>query len=612
MKKYIAMAAAALACVSCDDFLDSENYTEANTGNYPASASDLNKEIAALYGVMNQFSTDPLQTPWFVYAIMSDDCNGAGGTGDVECTAIGHLMTNKDDLFDNAWHNTYVGIARANAILATDPSVMSSIEEKTRNQLIGEAYFMRGLFYMWGSQFWGDIPGYWSAAAPETCPQVDAETVTWPHIIADFQSAYNLMSYDATAQGDGHATKVAAAGYLARAYMYYEGFYEKAGELATANPAALSLPSQEGASSTISKQDVIDALNDAIANGNNALVDEFQCLWQYTNKYTAPDYSYLTEAGVAGTWAGNGNVESVFQVQYGNMASWNGTIAMGFTNMTSLYASLRCGNDVSGSLENGNASTFPYAQGWGQAVFNSNLYDEWNASDPRRDATICDVEKEFGEGVFAYVTDASEETGYYNKKLVAVTTKETSGNDHTAGPYIWWDIEREAVGAECSNGNSMQGSHYADIVLMRFADILLMQSELTGDATNMNKVRARVGLDAVAYTWANIKTERRYEFAGEGLRFNDLRRWSGRNGGESCEAAVALEKQNGTKVNYCGNWTTMHHAASSWKQRYAETDGFIMIPPSQINIVADANVLKQNAGWETTVSDSRLSASPVY
>ena len=96
MKKiYLLAIAAGFTLSSCEDFLDSENYTEANTGNFPAVAKDLNKELAALYGVMNQFSTDPLQSPWFVNYIMSDDANGAGGTGDVECHAIGHLMVNK-------------------------------------------------------------------------------------------------------------------------------------------------------------------------------------------------------------------------------------------------------------------------------------------------------------------------------------------------------------------------------------------------------------------------------------------------------------------------------------------------------------------------------------
>ena len=151
MKKIFLLAiAAGFTLSSCEDFLDSENYTEANTGNFPAVAKDLNKEVAALYGVMNQFSTDPLQSPWFVNYIMSDDANGAGGTGDVECHAIGHLMVNKESIFDNAWHNTYVGIARASAIIYSVDAFDWTGNESTRNQLLGEAYFMRGLFRFFG------------------------------------------------------------------------------------------------------------------------------------------------------------------------------------------------------------------------------------------------------------------------------------------------------------------------------------------------------------------------------------------------------------------------------------------------------------------------------
>lgn len=609
MKKYLMLAAiAGLAFTSCDDMLDSENYTGANTGNFPTSAGDLNKEIAALYGVMNQLSTDPLQTPWLVNNIMSDDTNGAGGTGDVECKAIGHLVANKDGLFDNAWKSLYVGIARASAILNTDPAIMATIDQTTRNQLVGEAYFMRGLFYMWATQFWGDIPAYWAPSAPDPCPQISAEEETWPHILADFASAYNLMSIGATTQGDGHATKASAAGFLARAYMFYVGFYKNAGELAKADIAPITLPEQEAAPATLSKDDVKSILQDVIKNESAyglGLVDDFRQLWQYTNEYTAPDYAFA--AGLNGNWAGNGNKEQIFQVQYTNSASWNGTIGMGFTNQQELYSSLRCGSDAAGK-ENGHAETFPFAQGWGQATINTNLWDEWSSFDSRKYATILECEAELEH--FAYVTDCSEETGLYNKKIMAVTTKETAGNDMTSGPYTWWGVPREAAGAQNNNGNCMQGDHFSDVVLMRYADILLMESELSGDATNMNRVRKRAGLSDAAYSWLNIKNERRFEFAGEGIRFNDLRRWSGKNGGASCEAAVALEKQNGTKVWYEGRETTMHHATSSWAQRYAETDGFIMIPPGQIRVIDDESVLKQNPGW--TGDACRISASPAY
>lgn len=611
MKKILFMAVSAVfALSSCDDFLDSENYTEANTGNFPAAPTDLNSELAALYGVMNQYANDPLQTPWFVNNLMSDDSNGGGGTGDVESHAIGHMMSNKDALLSTAWHSTYVGIARANAIIASVDAFDWTGNEDTRNQLLGEAYFMRGLYYLWGTQFWGDIPAYWTAAAPDPCPQVSAEDEIYPHILADFVSASELMKHGATTQGDGHATKGAAEGYLARAYMFYQGFYKKAGELATANLADVELPEQEGVSGALSKAQVVGYLEDAIQKGGYSLVGDFRQLWQYTNELTAPDYPFVQDLAAAGKfWAGNGNPEQMFQVQFGNMASWNGTIAMGFTNMTSLYCSLRCDDDGAGH-SNGYAETLPFGQGWGQGTINANLWDDWSDNDPRKKATILNAPEEL-EG-FVFTTSCSEDAGYYNKKLMAVTCKESTFGDNTDA-YTWWGVYRKNNTDKANNnGNSFQGDHFADIVLLRLADVMLMHSELTGTATYMNQVRDRVGLPATTYSWQNIKNERRWELAGEGIRFNDLRRWSGKDGGQSCEAAVALERQNGSRVNYTGRWTTMHHASSSWAQRYAETDGFLQIPPGQIRTIDNPDILKQNKGWTDDVNDWNMSGTPIY
>ena len=610
MKKIYLMAIAMLFAVgltSCEDFLDSENYTEANTSNYPAQANDLNKELAALYGVMNQMSTYPLETPWFVNYIMSDDANGAGGTGDVEAHAVGHIMANKEDLYDNAWKNTYVGIARASAIIYAVDAFDWTGQEAKRNQMLGEAYFMRGLFYLWGVQFWGDIPAYWAAAAPEPCPQVSAEDVIMPHILADFTSAANLMTHGATTRGDGHATKGGA-------YMFYEGFYKKAGELANANLADVAFDfEQEAAGTSLSKAQVVGFLEDAINNGGYSLVEDFRLLWQYTNELTAPGYDYVKDLADAGKfWVGNGNSEEMFQVQYMNSGSWNGTIGMGFVNQVELYCGLRCDDDGAGTA-NGDANTLPFGQGWGQGTINANLWDDWSDADPRKKATILDAQTECDK--FVFTTSCSEDAGYYNKKWMPVTCPESSWADHNTA-YTWWGVYRtKNTTAPNTNNNSFQGDHFSDIMLLRLADVMLMHSELTGTADQMNKVRARAGLSPVSYSWANIKNERRFELAGEGLRFNDLRRWSGKDGGTGCEAAVALQRQEGSRINYTQRWTVMHHGAgvggSSWAQRYADTDGFLPKPPAQINLIADPEVLSQNKGWYDGTKWS-MSGTPVY
>lgn len=628
MKKIYLMTLAvgfAISFSSCDDQLDSTNYTKANTGNFPALSSDLVSELTGAYSVLNNFSQDPLQNPFFVNNLMSDDCNGGGGTGDIESHAIGHLTYNKDALFDKAWTAVYQGAIRTNTIISTVDNVSWKGNEVQRNQLLGEAYFLRALYYFWGTQFWGNIPAYWTAAVPTPCPQQDAETVIYPHIFADLISAASLMTQKT--QGDGHATKYAAEALLARAYMFYEGFYKKSGELANASLSDVELPTQEGVTGALTKAAVVAALEDVINNGGYSLVGDFRDLWQYTNKLTVNEYNFtsdqvittnndgtkdttrVTKTGQDGkplSWAGNGNSEEIFQIQYMNAESWNGTAAMGYSNVAELYSGLRCDADANKN-ENGGLSTFPFGQGWGQGTVNANIWSDWSASDPRRSASILDCDAELTK--FAYTTSCSEETGLYNKKLIPVTCSKTTWSDHNKH-YTWWSCLEDGYSA--ITGNSFQGDHFTDLILIRLADVYLMHSELTGTATYMNKVRARSGLGETTYSWGNIKNERRWELAFEGLRFNDLRRWSGINGGESCEAAVALEKKNGSKVNYTGTWTKMRHATSSWAKRYAETNGFLRIPPTQIQLVGDENVLKQNAGWGSDVTDAAMTGTPVY
>ena len=610
MKKINILAATAcfaLALTSCDSQLDVTSYTEPNTSNFPAAKSDVTKELNGAYSTLNAYCNDPLQSPYFVWDLMSDEQNGGGGTGDVECHAVSHLMSSKEDLFDKAFTVTYQGITRTSTIIYSIDNFNWAGDEENRKQLLGEAYFLRGLYYLWGSQLFGDIPAYWAVSRPTPCPQQSAENVIYPHILADLVSASKLMTKKT--QGDGHATKYAAEALLARAYMFYQGFYKKAGELATANLADIELPEQEGVSGPLTKQQVIDGLKDVVSNGGFKLLGDYRNLWQYTNELTVGDYAYTKDVnGIDGkplAWAGNGNDEQLFQIQFMNAASWNGTTAMGYSNMTSLYQGLRCDAD-NNKVENGGENTFPFGQGWGQGTVTQNSWSEWPDQDIRKKASILNCEQELQQ--FAYTTSCSEETGLYNKKMLPVTCSKTNWGNHNAA-YTWWACLED--GYTNNNGNSFQGDHFADIILIRYADVLLMLTEMTGDASYMNEVRHRAGLGDATYTWENIKKERHYELAFEGLRFNDLRRWSGIDGGESCEAAQAIEKaKEGQKVNYTGRWTTMKHASSSWAKRYAQTNGFLPIPPAEIRKVNDESILKQNAGWGT--SDANMSGTPVY
>lgn len=97
-----------------------------------------------------------------------------------------------------------------------------------------------------------------------------------------------------------------------------------------------------------------------------------------------------------------------------------------------------------------------------------------------------------------------------------------------------------------------------------------------------DKVRGRVGLPSLPVTLDNIKQERRWEFACEGLRYWDLMRW------KEVETIIGRNMKN-IPITRQGVKTTL-----TVKFR-PETKGFLPIPQSEIQL--SDGVLKQNPGW---------------
>ena len=123
-------------------------------------------------------------------------------------------------------------------------------------------------------------------------------------------------------------------------------------------------------------------------------------------------------------------------------------------------------------------------------------------------------------------------------------------------------------------------------MLIRFADVLLMQSELKEDVAGINKVRARAGLNPIAsYSLEALQRERRWELALEGTRWNDIRRWH--------IAEAALQRQNNQQIYYCGepDKNTAHNGG--YAARFKATAGFQKMPDSQVKVGS----VMQNEGW---------------
>ena len=617
MKKYILSAlvvSAATMITSCNDMLDTDpRVTEMTAATFPGKPGDVEALNAATYSIMNTLGggdqSQLLNNPFYWWSLMSDDNYGSGGLQDFVAKCLHHFTMADANQYEYDWNLLYGGVSRACTQIETIDNVPWTDEEMAqRNQLLGEAFFMRGLYTMWLSQMYGDIPVITSTTIDaDSYIQRDAEKYVYAQIIADFVSAKNLMKAE-RANGSGHADKYCAEAFLARAYMFWAGFYKATAELANGGPSIELIDIkdepivQEGLNvNSISKEDVVSGLKDIVANGGYQLCKDFRSLWQYSNSklYDEGQYEFILDMDRNNCFdmpgMGNGNTEELFQIQFMNASSWNIGGYYNNNRMYSNYLSCFWGLRNGASNQNGvREKTYPFNQGWGQGTPSCNIWDDWDDADPRKRASLIDLNNPKEVKEYTYEKDDCEESGYSVKKYANVNLWANDADNHT-----WWE-QCEGYKSPGSLGNAQQGDHFEDFYLMRYSDVLLMLTELTGVASYMNEVQARAGVPLTPYSLKNVMNERRWEFAFEGLRFNDLRRWTGKGCSNGTYAPDALQKQEGKQIVCLGQKDKkipMKHMTCSWTERYKATDGFLPKPQNQISLHNGG--LVQNPGWDT-------------
>ncbi len=578
MKKiYLLGFAAALTLTGCNDFLDSTNYTGKDSSNFPLTETDVNQMVAAVYeGTINEPLKTPAATYFFFANLACDDMYGGGGQNDLQTQAAAHLLFNDNSAMQSMWTGRYAGIARANMALA---NVDNIVDEELRDQTKGELLFLRAYNYFEMAQCFGDIPLLLKAPESVADAQVSPEQVNVKEVFKliadDLYEATQIMPsypYDGWSKlAYGKVTRWAAEALLARTFLYYTGFFQES-----------VMPMSDG--SSISKEYVVNCLNDVINNSKHDLLPDFRLLWTYSNSETAKDYDYVSDLIASGNvWAKDGtNVEEMFSMNFAFLSDWSNT-QLHLTNQFCLYFGTRANSwqDSDKFKLGAEGSVYPFGTGWGSGPVATNLWNDWVEAEPedmRREASILDATS------FIDHTDNDaqmEETGYINKKIAPVR----SGG----GDYYSFAATQSYWGDGVTMGH-FQASHPQNLVLIRFADVLLMHSELTETPDGMNRVRARAGLPAVGYSQQAIRNERRWELAFEGYRWGDIRRWH--------IAPEALEKQVGHNIWNTGIQMRMKAQAGSFTTRYNTTGGYYRIPQNEVDLSNGA--IKQNAGWEGT------------
>jgi hypothetical protein len=144
-----------------------------------------------------------------------------GGTDGFETVQWSNFNTTTDNPgVANIWSAHYAGILRANIVIDKVPGI-AAVDETRKGQIVGQAQFLRGLYYFNLVRLFGDVP-------LTTKPQVSGDdlkvprtavTAVYEQIIADLSAAETALPLAWSGEDLGRATRGAAKALLAKVYL---------------------------------------------------------------------------------------------------------------------------------------------------------------------------------------------------------------------------------------------------------------------------------------------------------------------------------------------------------------------------------------------------------
>ncbi len=497
MKKffqYIPLIIVLIVTASCNkSFLDRNPPDKLATTTFWKTESDADLALTGLYNYMYASSGGYATSQFQVVAWdnFSDDSYGQYNYGGGASALAAGITPQSGDFVFAYYANSYQAIAAINSFQANVGKVLSGDKLK---QYKGEAFFLRGFYYLWLAQLYGntiittDDP--FAIDFKSTKAKSDKADV-FKQVEADLDSA--IASLPATAYGNGHAVKSTAQGYKVRALLVQEKW---------ADAAALA------------KQILTD------------------------NQYTLnPDY--LANFYKSGQ---NASKEIMFSVKYQLPNIQHQDVALAVS-----------------------------LQRWKGELATQDLINEYEAGDPRKTMN------------FFFPGDTQAQGWPFTGDLAVATPGKDSWitGYYCVKKWLTPGMVNPDYGALDDN----------DYVLLRYADIKLMYAEAQNEAAGpdatvyqqVNDVRARPGVNMAALPAGltkdqmrdRIRHERRVEFAMEGLRYHDLRRWH-----------IAKQKLNGFIPN---------PLAPDVKTKYEDKYDFWPIPQTEID--RNQPDLIQNPGY---------------
>ncbi len=439
--------------------------------------------------------------------------------------------TDRDGTIQAHWQTFYDGIHRVNTFIRSVKGMRSIITDEQVNEYVAEAKFLRAMFYFSLTGLFGGVPYYDESTNVNEefmnlkQPRSSLEEVR-AHILEDLDEAIKYLPVEHAASEYGRATKGAAYALRGKVHLYDKEW-----------------------------QSAINDFEEIVYNKSNnygyALDDDYARVFKLYNGAKSPEtvFSIQNKSGV-GTEYGM-QIQALMGCRGAYGSCWNNTVPS--TQLVDMY-----------EFKDGR----PF--NWDE------IFPGYNAMTPEQRKELLSVEMD-GSGTIVGLreADTAKILSAYTCRdprlmaTVIVPYSHYMGNiGRTTNVDLIFALDHNLAGN--ANGGTIQNNAgwvsylYRKFVtegdqggaisnrlhtpfafpLIRFADVLLMLSEAYNEAgqldkavTEFNKVRARVGMPGLnsGPAWMvvsnkeqmaeRIRKERAVEFAGEGLRFSDLRRW---------------------------------------------------------------------------------------
>ncbi len=502
---------------SCSkDFLDRKQTGVQTEEAFYTTMDNIKLGVNGTYGSLNSL-VNPINTLDVMYivfgSIASDDAEAGGEAGgndfiDIQDADKGTTQPEENkQLSDYFWAYNYKTILRAtstlqgiNSFRSANPG-LSQADLKTLNQYEGEMYFILAFIHFKLIQVYGGIIivdrplGGSSYNLPR-----DSISACLHFVESCLRKASNLLPLQSqyAAADMGRATKGAAQGFLAKAYLYEASYAE-------------NYPGDMRFSGCKNTYNLAMIYADSVINSGEYYLlgmngDHYNSYWDSTSSPTYPNftpgYRYIFTS--ASKTYKNPH-EAVFETQ-----SLNDKLGYQVTRGTYLTVYM--------TVRNYNGTTL----GWGFNCPTQDLVNAYDTLDPRFKVSIGRT----GDPVYL--------NNSWGKINCMQSPTNMIGRKFEADSWEYW------------GNHTTDGAGPNNFPYLRYADVVLMAAEAAIKAgvaslplsnktplqlVNMIRQRARnndmsaVPADLPSVGFNDVVNERRLELAMEGQRFFDLVRW---------------------------------------------------------------------------------------